>query len=507
MSCSTVDGLPMLQLERISKAFGPRWVLREVSFTVHPGEIVALMGPNGAGKSTLLRVAATLLRPTAGQVRIGGSSWPPDGAGVRAQVTLLGHQPWLYPDLSAEENLRFYQRLYGWPEEPGAIEASLERMGLADRARDPVRGFSRGMLQRLALARAFLSPAPVLLLDEPFTGLDVLGLEEAREVLQELAGRGRAVVVALHDPATADFAHRVVVLVGGRLVAEGAPVAFQEKALQELYQAGMTHRHRLAAGRPARRSEEGGSSLRMGLSTGVHPVPAESRSPPGARGQGRGLRALQALLWKDLRIEGRARETLTPLLTLAGLSLFLFGTAFELRPDLARSFVPVFFWMLLLFASSLGVGRMMASEMDRGTWEGLLMVPGDRSLLFAGKAMVHGLLLGLVILLSLAAAGVFFNLSLWDPGILLLLALGAIGLSGVTTLLAAMAMATRARELLLPILLFPVAAPLVIAGIQGTRAILEADPAGWSVWLQMLIAYDLLLFAVTWMVFEEVVSA
>lgn len=495
----------MLQLERISKAFGPRWVLREISLAVHPGEIVALMGPNGAGKSTMLRVAATLLRPTSGRVRIGDSSWPPDGAGVRAQVTLLGHQPWLYPDLSAEENLRFYQRLYGWPEEPEAIEAALRRMGLADRARDPVRRFSRGMLQRLALARAFLSPAPVLLLDEPFTGLDVVGLEEAREVIGELAARGRAVVVALHDPAIADFAHRVVVLVGGRLIAEGAPMAFREKALQELYQAEMAPRRRLAAGGPAHRSEAGSSSLRLERSTGVYPAPAESRSPHGARGKGRELRALQALLEKDLRIEGRGRETLTPLLTLAGLSLFLFGTAFELRPDLARSFVPVFFWMLLLFASSLGVGRMMAAEMDRGTWEGLLMVPGDRSLLFAGKAMVHGLLLGLVILLSLAAAGVFFDLSLWDPGILLLLALGAIGISGVTTLLAAMAMATRARELLLPILLFPVAAPLVIAGIQGTRAILEADP-GWSMWLQILVAYDLLLFAVTGMVFEEVVS-
>ncbi len=505
--------LPALQLDRISKAFGPRWVLREVSLTVQPGEIVALMGPNGAGKSTLLRVAATLLRPTSGQVRIGDSRWPPDGSGVRAQVTLLGHQPWLYPDLSAEENLRFYQRLYGWPEGPGAAEAALRRMGLADRARDPARGFSRGMLQRLALARAFLSPAPVLLLDEPFTGLDVLGLEEAREVIRELAAGGRAVVVALHDPAMADFAHRVVVLVGGRLVAEGAPADFGEKALRELYQAqaGPSRRRGRAFAEPAWLSAAEASPARPSFSGGTLAASVASlqdvRSALRVHSRGRGLRAFDALLWKDLRIELRARETLTPLLTLAGLSLFLFGAAFELRPDLARSFVPVFLWMLLLFASSLGVGRMMASEIDRGTWEGLLMVPGDRSVLFAGKVIVHGLLLGLVILLSLAAADVFFNLSLWDPGILLLLALGAIGLSGVTTLLAAMAMATRARELLLPILLFPVAAPLVIAGIQGTRAILEADPYAWRTWLQMLSAYDLLLFAAAWMVFEEVVSA
>lgn len=523
-----MESSPVLRLERVSKAFGPRWALREVSLAVRRGEIVALMGPNGAGKSTLLRVAATLLRPASGVVWVEGYRWPPDGAGVRARVALLGHQPWLYPDLTAEENLRFYQRFYGWSEDQEALWRALERMGLAERAHERVRGFSRGMLQRLALARAFLSPAPVLLLDEPFTGLDVVGLEQAREAIRELTAQGRAVVAALHDPAAVDVAHRVVVLVGGRLVAEGPPEAFHERALQDLYRTGYaahglpestsSRKSLLILGRPAKPGTAPGlhpaePAWEGGLSPDLHPVreAAISRALPGETALRSGLasvvRPMSALLWKDLRVEGRGRETLAPLLTLAGLSLFLFGAAFELRPDLARAFVPVFLWMLLLFASSLGVGRMMASEIDRGTWEGLLLVPGDRSLLFWGKAIVHGLLLGLVIALSLIAVGVFFNLSLWDPRVLLLLALGAAGLAGVTTLLAAMAMATRARELLLPILLFPVAAPLLIAGIQGIRAILEADPSGWGTWAQILIAYDLLLFTVAWLVFEEAVSA
>ncbi len=506
--------LPVLRLERVSKAFGPRWALRDISLEARPGEVVALMGPNGAGKSTLLRVAATLLRPTSGQVWVGDRRWPPDGAGVRSQVTLLAHQPWIYPDLTAEENLRFFQRLYGWPEDPEARAAALQRMGLADRARDPARGFSRGMVQRLALARVLLSPAPLLLLDEPFTGLDVVGLDQAREALRELADQGRAVVVALHDPATADFAHRVVVLVGGRLVAEGAPEALRGEALEALYQADVGPQPRMGAARVALRPLRI-PSADAGGATAAPPSPLRAPAHREAgvslrgvpHGDGRWLRLVGAVLWKDLRIEGRARETLAPLLTLAGLSLFLFGAAFELRPEWARSFVPVFLWMLLLFASSLGVGRMMASEIDRGTWEGLLMAPGDRGLLFGGKALVHGLLLGLVVALSLAAVGVFFNLSLWDPRILLLLALGAAGLAGVTTMLAAMAMATRARELLLPILLFPVAAPLLIAGIQGTRAVLEMDPMGWGTWAQILLAYDLLLFTVTGLAFEEAVGA
>jgi heme ABC exporter, ATP-binding protein CcmA len=494
---------PILRADGVAKAFGPRWALRGVSLSVRPGEIVALMGPNGAGKSTLLRVLATLLRPTAGIVYVGDRRWPPDGVGVRAQVTSLGHQPWLYPDLTAEENLRFAQRLYGWPEDPEALRAALERMGLADRARDPVRTFSRGMLQRLALARVLLSPAPVLLLDEPFTGLDVVGMDRAQEALRMLADQGRALLIALHEPAAASLAHRVVVLAGGRCVAEGAPQDLPAEALREIYASALRPAEGRQALRPPQAREPAPNRVRPEGSVGTPP-----RASPGVPTGGHGeLRVLRALLGKDLRVEGRAREALTPTLTLAGLSLFLFGAAFELRPDLARAVVPAFLWMLLLFASSLGVGRMMAAEMDRGTWEGLLMAPADRSALFAGKALVHGLLLALVIGLSLLAAAVFFNLSLWEPRILLLLGLGTAGLAGVTTLLSAMAMAARARELLLPILLFPVAAPLLIAGIQGTRAALEGDPEGWGTWMQMMLAYDIILLTVGGLIFEEAVGA
>jgi heme ABC exporter ATP-binding subunit CcmA len=496
------NATPILRADGVTKAFGPRWALRGVSLSVRPGEIVALMGPNGAGKSTLFRVLATLLRPTAGVVYVEDRRWPPDGAGVRPQVTLLTHQPWLYLDLTAAENLRFAQRLYGWPEDPEALRAALEWMGLADRAGDPVRTFSRGMLQRLALARVLLSPAPVLLLDEPFTGLDVVGMDRAQEALRTLADQGRAILIALHDPTAASPAHRVVVLAGGRCVAEGAPQDLPAEALREIYKSAL----RPLGGRQALHppSKRAAASHRMIEVWPEGSARTPQRASPGApTGGRRELRVLRALLEKDLRVEGRAREALTPTLTLAGLSLFLFGAAFELRPDLARAVVPAFLWMLLLFASSLGVGRMMAAEMDRGTWEGLLMAPADRSALFAGKALVHGLLLILLIGLSLMAAAVFFNLSLWEPRVLLLLGLGAAGLAGVATLLAAMAMAARARELLLPILLFPVAAPLLIAGIQGTRAVLEGNPDGWGTWAQMMLAYDIILLTVGGLIFEE----
>jgi heme exporter protein CcmB len=495
---------PILRADGVAKAFGPRWALRGVSLSVRPGEIVALMGPNGAGKSTLLRVLATLLRPTAGRRLCRGpalATGRPRGAGA-------GHLAGAFsPGSTRTSPLRRTcvspSASTAGPEDPEALRAALERMGLADRAGDPVRTFSRGMLQRLALARVLLSPAPVLLLDEPFTGLDVVGMDRAQEALRMLADQGRALLIALHEPAAASLAHRVVVLAGGRDVAEGTPQDLPAEALREIYAFALRPAGDRQALRPPLRQEPAPSRMQPEGSART-PRRASPGAPTGGRGE---LRVLRALLGKDLRVEGRAREALTPTLTLAGLSLFLFGAAFELRPDLARAVVPAFLWMLLLFASSLGVGRMMAAEMDRGTWEGLLMAPADRSALFAGKALVHGLLLALVIGLSLLAAAVFFNLSLWEPRILLLLGLGTAGLAGVTTLLSAMAMATRTRELLLPILLFPVAAPLLIAGIQGTRAALEGDPEGWGTWMQMMLAYDIILLTVGGLIFEEAAGA
>ena len=180
---------------RLVRRFGERAALDGVDLAVAPGETLLLTGPNGAGKTTLLRVLATVLRPSAGDVSVAGHDLPRDARRARAAVGYAGHDPLVYPGLRARENLELYAALYGV--DGGAVGPALARVGLADRAGDLAGDLSRGMLQRLALARATLHGPELLLLDEPTAALDA----EGREVLDELLGEaGRSTVIATHEP-------------------------------------------------------------------------------------------------------------------------------------------------------------------------------------------------------------------------------------------------------------------------------------------------------------------
>src|SRR5258708_3593369 len=161
----------MIETRSLKKSFGLRPVLRGVDLEVAPGECLALMGPNGAGKTTLLRILATLSKPSAGAVIVAGLPLPAAAGQVRRRLGVVAHQTLLYSDLTAEENLQFYARLYGLADARPRIAAVLEQVGLAHRRHDLVRTFSRGMQQRLAIARALLHDPEVLMFDEPDTGL------------------------------------------------------------------------------------------------------------------------------------------------------------------------------------------------------------------------------------------------------------------------------------------------------------------------------------------------
>jgi heme ABC exporter ATP-binding subunit CcmA len=204
----------------VTRIFGRRRALNRVSFECRAGEIVALLGPNGAGKSTLLSITATLLEPTSGTVRYGESSARTAGAQLRARIGLLGHDLYVYPELSAAENLRFFGRIYRIPDVARRVEAALERADLSERRDDPVAGFSRGMRQRLALERALLHDPRLVLLDEPFTGLDDAATAALRRRLEGLRGAGAIVLVTTHDLETIEsILDRAVLLQSGRLAA------------------------------------------------------------------------------------------------------------------------------------------------------------------------------------------------------------------------------------------------------------------------------------------------
>lgn len=184
--------IAMIEVRNLTKAFGSKYALRGVDLRVMPGESLVLFGPNGAGKTTLIRILSSLSRPTGGTVRIGGLDLAKHADGIRRYLGVVSHAPLLYDSLTAEENLHFFAGLYGMAQPTERIAAMLERVGLYPRRGDLVRTFSRGMVQRLAIARALLHDPEVLLLDEPDTGLDPQAAEMLHGLLAELSGRAGA---------------------------------------------------------------------------------------------------------------------------------------------------------------------------------------------------------------------------------------------------------------------------------------------------------------------------
>lgn len=208
-----------LEAIQLSKFYGERQALRQVSFALRRGEVLALLGHNGAGKTTLLHLLALVLRPSGGTLRIDGTEIVPSRRlAAKASIGLLGHQSFLYDELTARENLEFFARLYALSGGAALAERQLEAVGLAEASDELVRHLSRGMRQRLALARAFLHGPSLLLLDEPFTGLD----DAAARILRDQVGRwssaGRTVVLSSHDVGQAiELATLVLVLDHGRV--------------------------------------------------------------------------------------------------------------------------------------------------------------------------------------------------------------------------------------------------------------------------------------------------
>ena len=207
-----------LRLVEVTRTFGRRRALNKVSMTATAGTITALLGHNGAGKSTLLSIAATLLQPSSGQVHFGTHDGRTGGASLRSRIGMLGHDLYLYAELSAAENLRFFANIYGLDAVERRVDAALDRAGLTERRDDVVSGFSRGMRQRLALERALIHDPRLLLLDEPFTGLDEAAREALRARLGSARDAGAIVLLTTHDlAAIANLSDQTALLADGRL--------------------------------------------------------------------------------------------------------------------------------------------------------------------------------------------------------------------------------------------------------------------------------------------------
>jgi heme exporter protein B len=219
------------------------------------------------------------------------------------------------------------------------------------------------------------------------------------------------------------------------------------------------------------------------------------------------LKTISAIVWKDLAAELRSRELLSAMLVFALLVILIFNFAIELQPNLRPTITPGVLWVTFAFAGTLGLNRSMAVEKDRGCLDGLLLAPVDRSAIYFGKVISNLAFMLIVVLVVLPVYSVLYNINVFNPGLLVVILLGSVGYVTVGTLLSSMAVQTRTRDVLLPVLLFPVIVPVLLAAVKASNGFLQKLPMNeiWP-WLNILIVYDVIFTAVAYMVFDFVVE-
>jgi heme exporter protein A len=214
-----MNSVPYIEARGLVKKFGHKTALRNVDIVLTEGDSLALFGPNGAGKSTLIQVLCSLLQPTSGSVRIAGYEARRDREALHQIIGLIGHQTFLYPDLTADENLKFYGAMYGVPRLNDRIPEVLDLVGLSDFRKDVVQNFSRGMQQRLSIGRAIIHDPMIIFLDEPFTGLDQQGSEDFKKLILQFRDQGKTVIMASHHLHLGlELCDRAAILKSGRIV-------------------------------------------------------------------------------------------------------------------------------------------------------------------------------------------------------------------------------------------------------------------------------------------------
>jgi heme exporter protein B len=221
------------------------------------------------------------------------------------------------------------------------------------------------------------------------------------------------------------------------------------------------------------------------------------------------IRAMGAVVWKDLSAELRSRELISAMLVFALLVILIFNFALDLDPATRRepTITAGVLWVIFVFAGTLGLNRSMAVEKDRGCMDGLLLAPVDRSAIYFGKVLGNLLFMMMVEIIVLPIYSLLYNVNLFNPGLLLVILLGSIGYVAVGTLLAAMAVQARTRDILLPILLFPVVLPVILAAVKASTGFLDGSEMDLiRPWLNLLIVYDIIFSAVAFMVFDYVVE-
>lgn len=469
----------VLRLVGVAKAWGGRAVLRGIDRAFTAGSLTLVAGGNGAGKSTLLRLAAGLSRPTLGEV-------------VRDESVVVGHvghATFLYPDLTALENLAFWARAYGLDADGGRLMSLLERVNLAPFAHERAGKFSRGMAQRLNLARVLMQDAGILLLDEPGTGLDAASRDVLHAEMIAARNRGACVLLVSHDYAEdSPAADAVVVLADGRIAYDGPPDGYDPRGAEKDAETARPVAAVQAPQHAAPQRDEGNDA------------PPAPPAPPGL------LPFALAVARKDLLLTLVRGGALIQALLLGLLLVFVFSLSQDVGERLSPRSAAAVFWLSSMFCQVLFFNGLYALEERCSARIGLVLAPGPAAGVWLGKALAGLLLLMTAQLVLLPASMVFLGQDLagdLPPAILGTVLLADAGMCVLGSLLGALSQGGGARESLLSVILFPLLTPLLLAGVSvGAAAFGSPSPDGPESWFGMAAAFDavfaaagLLLFA------------
>ena len=452
-----------IEVEGLRKTFGRREVLKGISFGVPRGGFLSIFGPNGAGKTTTLRVLATLLTASGGTVKVAGHDVREDPMPVRKAIGFISHNAMLYPDLTAQENLRFYADMYGVEDREARITELLERLELSARRYDVVRTYSKGMRQRLAIARAILHRPRVLLLDEPHSGLDPRAVDILDGLLTEIRAEHTFVMVTHNIAKGLEWATDLMIIESGRIAYEHA--------------AGVDHESFSAV----YREHVNDGSVAMS-----------------------GWAQFKAILRKDLIRELRTRDMIVSMILFVLLAMIIFHYAFTVKEgaDLTY-FTGGMLWVTFIFAMLLGLNRSFAQEKDERCLDGLLLCPVDRVTIFFAKTVGNLVFLLIIQAVAVPVFTLFFIERSYVADLLpflVVLLLADLGICALGTLLATISMNTRSRDLLLPILFLPLIVPVLIAA-TGATTLIFAEGAGFGslvARLLFLLGFDAVFLVAAW---------
>lgn len=472
---SSPQAFPIITISNVVKQFGRFAALRGVSAKFAAGRMYAILGDNGAGKTTLLRGLAGLSKPTRGEISILGSS---DLREICGEVGYMAHPSLLYDEMSGMENLRYFAELYGISDEKRCAEV-ISAVGLDPSLTRPVGQYSQGMRQRMSLARALLNQPQILLLDEPFSNVDVRSAKEMAELLGRLRDQGKTIFVVTHQAALLEgVADEFVRIEDGRIVEERPSAAKTENKM-----------------RP------------YGTAEAV-PFPSRVEFPSGKELEVSLFKTTVITLRKDLRLEWRSKDAINSMLFFSLLVVVIFSFAFNPTAEESRLIAGGLIWVAFLFAAVVALNQTWAREIRNQVLDAYRISPAPFNALFLAKALGNFIFVSVLELLMTPLFVIFYNLRAIGPlyQLLIVAVLGTWAIVVNGTFFASVSLRTRAREIMLPLLLFPIAIPALLGMVEATTEILTGELSP-RFWITLLAAYDVVFTIACLIFFEKVLQA